>query len=88
MPQPPTSLAARPGQNLRFDTDHLHIEMMEKAIRHLNRAQVNIRIEDNCVVLSGEADTWHCKQQVQESLRRLAGGRVILNRLNVSNQAW
>lgn len=49
--------------------------------------RVNWECHDGVVVLRGQVNTFHEKQMAQELARRVAGVRVVINRLNVSANA-
>ena len=63
--------------------EHHSLELMRSAISRFRSASVQIQMYEDTVLLTGVTDSYHSKQAVQESLRTLAGRRIIRNELEV-----
>lgn len=70
------------GRSVRLDTDHAVQELMSAAVARINSA-IQLEFRDRHVCLSGVAESWHEKQQAQESLRALSGQYTIRNEIRV-----
>lgn len=73
-----------PRKYFRVDAQHCLLEMMQDAVSHLSRSQVDIRLDENTVCLTGQVDSWTDKQLAQESIRGLSGSLTIHNELRVA----
>ncbi|MEP3479785.1 MAG: BON domain-containing protein [Fuerstiella sp.] len=70
----------------RLDTDHSVKELMEARALQFFKLQggtVEIDVEDDDVFLTGNVARWSDKQRLQESIRPLAGRRLIRNQVSV-----
>ena len=77
------STAATPTLNLRIDTQHHVLELMQKAVSRI-AGSVQVQMADEHVFLTGHVDSWHQKQFAQEAIRPHAGDRVICNSVKVT----
>jgi len=71
------------GQQFRIDTDHQLHAMMKQEIQRLHGRSIDIRLDKDCVLLSGTVNSWSDKQQAQESIRGLSGSHQIRNDVKV-----
>ena len=70
------------GWSLRLDTDHAVEQLMTTAAGQIS-SSVQVRIDADCVVISGTTESWYEKQLVQESLRAVCSTYRISNRISV-----
>ncbi len=77
----PTSSA----RSIRLDTDHVMQELMAAAIARISGA-IRLEVRERQVLLTGTTESWHEKQQAQESLRSLSRDYLICNEIRVA--AW
>lgn len=67
----------------RVDLDSHLQDRMTSAVSDIADAAVRVQVFDDEVLLHGHVSCWHHKQWAQESIRLLAGYRLIRNNLDV-----
>ena len=68
----------------RVDPHHETLELMQKAVAHLQLSDFQLQLREHTIHLSGSVQSWSEKQSAQECIRSLAGSRRIENDLDVA----
>ena len=81
----PTQSSTSSGSSYqRIDTEHHLMEMMQTAVSRIHSGNIQIRLQEEAIMMTGSVDCWYEKQHPQEILRELSGGRRIHNELHVT----